>query len=307
MSYEPTEQINREPSPTSPWAQWVRSWIDRYRIGRDRATSSRWPIPVIAVLVLAGIVWSWQRLDLSFDTLRFGPLLGSLLLAIPAALLSALEYSLAQRIVGSRATLSQSVNVSLFGSLANLLPLPGGAMVRVEAMTSTGSRLSAAVRTTAGVGIIWVALAMIASGSAITVLDRPVIGLVLVAAGLVAMVAGIIAIGPRDRRTKWLTVAVIALELTVIGVATCRILLVLHAIGEDATWTQALGLVSAGAVAVAAGIVPAGLGIRELLAGLLAPLVGLTAAAGFITAGINQILTLVGQSLLALVTMMRRD
>jgi hypothetical protein len=180
-------------------------------------------------------------------------------------------------------------------------------MVRVEAMRHSGSKLSTAVRMTMAIGLTWLGLALLGSGAAILTLDRPLAGVALVGLGSAVAVAGIVTIRPRDSRAAWLSALVVATELLVVAIAVARIHLVLNAIGENPTWAQSLGLVASGAVAVAIGLVPAGLGIRELFAALLAPLVGLSPAAGFLTAGINQILTLVGQGALALAISLRHD
>jgi hypothetical protein len=285
----------------------LSSLVSSYQRRRARAASSRWILPAVAAFVLLGILWSWQRLDLDLQSLDARLLAASAGLAIPAALLSAVEYILSQRLVGNDSSPSTAISVALMGSLGNLLPIPGGAMVRVDAMTSSGSRLSVAVRTTAGIGLVWVGLALISSGTAIALLGRTGTGAVLGGIGALIAVAGVTAIRPRSSRQVGLTAAVFFVEILVIVLATMRIYFVLAAIGEDASWTQSLGLVASGAVAVSVGLVPAGLGVRELIAGLLAPLVGLTAAAGFLTAGINQILSLVGQGLLAVIVRPRRD
>ena len=280
--------------------------VTRYQSIRTRVASAPWLVPVVAIAVAIGIGFSWIRLDIDLSTLELSGLALSAVLAVPAALLSATEFLLAQRIAGTRTTFRTAVNVSLMGSLANLLPIPGGAIVRVDAMTNSGSRLGTAIRTTMGIGLVWVGLAVCGSGIAVFVLDRPGTGSALIAIGVVVSIAGVISLRLRGGTGVWLGLLVLAVELAVVGVATWRIHLVLSAIGEDPTWTQALGLVASGAVAVAVGLVPAGLGVRELLAALLAPLVGLPPAAGFLTAGINQVLSLIGQGALAMAVWARR-
>lgn len=257
----------------------------------------------MATFLVLGVAWSWRQLDVSYSQLGVRGLVLATLLAVPAALLSAAEYWLAQRLVDGSASVRESISVSLLGSLGNLLPIPGGALVRVEAMTSSGSRLSVAVRTTAGIGLVWVGLTLAASGAAVWVLGRPTAGLSMALGGAVACALGTLALRPRTRRTARLTAAVFVVEALVILIATWRIHLVLGAIGIAAAWSQAFGIVASGAVAVSIGVVPAGLGVREVLAGALAPLVGLSAAAGFLTAGINQALSLVGQGALAAVAL----
>ncbi|MBY5164493.1 flippase-like domain-containing protein [Salsipaludibacter albus] len=291
---------------STDWRDHFDRLVARYRRVRERVSESRWLLPVVVVLVVVGITWSWQRLEIEPAELGWGALAASAALAIPAALMSAGEFWLAQRLAGGHSTARESIRVSLLGSLGNLLPIPGGAIVRVEAMTASGASPGIAVRMTAGIGVAWVGLTLIASGLAVAALSNLAPGLVAAGIGVVACIGGAVAIRPRDRNAVWLTVAVYVLEILVILLATWRILLVLEAIGTDASWAQAFGLVASGALAVSVGLVPAGLGVRELLASVLAPLVGLTAAAGFLTAGLNQVLSLIGQGLLALTTIQRR-
>lgn len=278
------------------------TFIARYQRVRGRVAQSRLVLPVVGLLVVVGVAWSWQRLDLDYRTLGWAGMAASAALAVPAAMLSAAEFWLAQRLAGGRTTARESVRVSLLGSLGNLLPIPGGAIVRVEAMTASGAAPGVAVRMTGGIGLVWVGLTLFVSGLAVATVGRTVPGLSATAAGFAICIAGAVALGPRNGHRALLTGAVFLLEGLVILLATWRILLVLSAIGTEASWTQSFGLAASGALAVSVGIVPAGLGVRELLASVLAPLVGLSAAAGFITAGLNQVLSLVGQGALALAT-----
>lgn len=278
------------------------SIIARYQRIRGRVTKSRLVLPAVALLVVVGVVWSWQRLDLDYTTLGWGGLAASAALAIPAAMLSAAEFWLAQRLAGGHATPRDSIRVSLLGSLGNLLPIPGGAIVRVEAMTARGAAPGVAVRTTGGIGLAWVGLTLVASGLAVAAAGRTFPGVAAAAAGLVVCIAGVVALRPRGGTSTRVVGAVFLLETMVIVLATWRIHIVLSAIGTEASWTQSFGLVASGALAVSVGLVPAGLGVRELLASILAPLVGLSAAAGFLTAGLNQVLSLLGQGALALTT-----
>jgi hypothetical protein len=72
-------------------------------------------------------------------------------------LLKAAEYSTAAAILDQRPRLRESLQVSVLSSAANLLPIPGSALVTVRSLSEAGSTYGHALTSTTAVSITWVA------------------------------------------------------------------------------------------------------------------------------------------------------
>ena len=82
--------------------QRVRALLER----RAQPLPDRVRRPLLAVAtvgLVAAMVWAWNRAELTFDDLEWGPLLGLALIAAPASLvLKAAEFTVAARVAGQQ-------------------------------------------------------------------------------------------------------------------------------------------------------------------------------------------------------------
>ena len=81
-------------------------------------------------------------------TCLFGPL--------PTVALNGAEYIAQARTVGVRVPFLEGIRVSILATAANLLPVPGSALVRTHALASGGSGYRRATMTTLAVGTAWI-------------------------------------------------------------------------------------------------------------------------------------------------------
>lgn len=226
--------------------------------------------------------------------------------AVPATnLANAFEYTVAARIEGQRVPLAEAVEVSVLSSAANLLPLPGAALVRVRALRRGGSTYRRAFSVTALVGGAWLATSLVLAGALLVVRRTDEVEVLLVAGVLVAGLTGtalavvaVRAMAPPEHATT-LAVALLGAEAVAVAVGAARFLLVLDGLGIGVTPAQAVSLTVAAVLASAVGFLPGGLGLREALAGVIAGLVGLPAAVGVLAAAVDRLVALPVLALLA--------
>ncbi|MEN8239367.1 MAG: hypothetical protein ABFR53_09220 [Actinomycetota bacterium] len=257
----------------------------------------------IAVILFVVVIVSWNTLGLSLQTVNWFFIALSALLVPVSLLLTAAEYRLVGAANGVEVAWGNATMITIIGSVANLLPLPGAAAVRVNDLIARDATPSHATRATVGIGVLWLGWALVLSGGGLLMADSWIIGLALFAAGTATVVTSWLIAPPRTPDGfggwQWFTTGSI-LELTALVVGSLRIWLTLLALGTTATLLQSVGLVAAGAISSSIGIVPGGLGVRELIAGLLAPLVGLEIAAAILTVAVVRMVGLAIQAPIAL-------
>ncbi len=269
--------------------------------GADRAV-------LVVALLLFVVAFAFGLRAVPGDTLQLTawPLVVLALVAVPLAnLANGLEYAVAARIGGNPVPVGEALEVSVLSSAANLLPLPGAALVRVRAMRRSGSSYRRALAVTVVVGGAWLATSLVLAGGLLAVRRPAEVEDVAVAAvlgggllGVAVSVVGVCRLAPRGP-ARTLAPALLAVEVLAVAVAALRYLLVLGALGLDVTLEQAVALTVASVVASALGFVPGGLGLREALAGVIAGLVGLPVATGVLAAAVDR---LVGLPVLAVLS-----
>ncbi|MGI8574510.1 MAG: hypothetical protein ACR2MA_04030 [Egibacteraceae bacterium] len=262
-----------------------------------RSFGSRDPWVRRALMVVAsfafvlGGFWFARRLQLDPDDVAW-PLIGvAALLGVPlTALVNAWEYRVSATLVGQRVPLGEALRISVLGTAANLLPLPGSTLVRIRALRQRGTGYRAAAVVTAALGLVWIGVA----AGLVSLL------LLLTGGGIaVAAIFGLGALGGlglgalllrRSSSVPLSLVRAVLVELAIVAVSALRLALILAALRSEAVLGGAVVLTLSAALAAAAGIFPGGLGLRELVSALLAPVVGLSPAFGFVASALNRVL-----------------
>jgi hypothetical protein len=295
------------PADASPPDQ-SRDWLTRLQ----RLTRWRQPpegvravlLVVAAVGVTVGVVWSIRTLDIGWTDLRPLPLLLAALLASPATMAAnAAELRVMAGVVARERPMpwGTALRATVVATAANLLPIPGGALVRIAAVRAQHASTAAATAINLVGAGAWVAAGLLLAAAA-AVRVAPV-GAVLVAAatGLVGLVVVTLLVHrlARDGRTLAHTSALVGVEAVTALVHGLRLWLVLLALGLDVTVLQGLALGAAAPLAAAAGVFPSGLGLAEALTAVIAPLVALPAAAGFAATALGRIVGLVVTGIVA--------
>lgn len=260
-------------------------WL-RGRLGRRSARTERVLLISAVGLFAAAAYLGIRNFPRGIDDLRWVPLVAGALGGLPPTLvLNAMEYRTMARIVDRRVPWPRALQVTVVAAAANVLPLPGAVLVRVQALAELGVPYGRAASSAGIVGATWVSATLV------------VAGLAQLAVVPIAIVAGVVGVGVLGLLFSYawlyrragaeaprLAARLVVIEMAFVGVSAVRLLLILWGLGSAAGWSQAIGLTVAAALAATAGFFPGGLGLRELLAGGIGPLVGLPAATGVLAA-----------------------
>jgi hypothetical protein len=252
---------------------------------------------VATVVFVVGGWFAFRSLDVTFDEIRWVPMVIAALVGVPLTLVAnTLEYLLSARTLGHRMPFLPALQLTTMSTAANLLPIPGAFLVRVQGLRAMGSRYGKALASTAVVGLVWIGVSAVMAAILLAVGQRWVAAAVLGAAGIPPLVgahAWLRRAVPETGERRRVGGLLVAVELFAVFVNAGRLVLILVGLGVDAAVDQALVLAVSSSLAAAAGILPGGFGLRELIAAALAPLVGLPASAGFAATAINRLMGIV--------------
>jgi hypothetical protein len=260
---------------------------------RDPSPSARRVLLAIgAVGFVVAMVLSLRALDVGLDELAWGPLLLVVVVLAPLTILgNAAELKvMATGTANEPLPWGEAVRVVVLATAANLLPIPGAALVRIQALRTRGATAAAATGINiAGAGA-WLGTGLVVAGVAL-------VGV----AGWQAAVAGGVGLAgctvtwfvtvrsSRPGRAGRTFLALLAVELLVTVLYGVRLLAVLAALRVDLELLQALVIALSAPLSAAAGVFPSGIGLAEGISGLLAPLVAVPVAAGVAATGVNRI------------------
>ena len=215
--------------------------------------------------------------------------------------LNSLEFREIGRASGTDFSIVDAIRVSLVGSAANLLPVPGSVAVRVAAINRRGARVRRGAQMSLGVGGYFIGTTFVLAGAAQVIVGRLAVGCVWVVIGVAAAAIAAWLLRPAVSECRWdLHVRVVVIEAALIAAGGIRMWLVLVGLGFEVAFSQTVGLTVAGAVTTAVGFFPAGLGLREGLVAAVSPLVGLAVAAGLAAAVIDRFFRMLMLGLVAI-------
>lgn len=207
-----------------------------------------------------------------------------------AVVLNGVEYRTSASMLGHRISLVEALRVTVIGTAANLLPVPGSVIVRVRALSGMGSSYAHALHASAAVGVLFVGTTVLLAGVAQLATSVYLLGGVWAASGVAALIAGHLLVRRRaGQRAPRLTLRIVVIESAFVLTSALRLFLILHGLSYEPGFSDAVALTVAGVLATATGFFPAGLGLRELLVAGISPLVGLSAAAGLSAAVVDRL------------------
>jgi uncharacterized membrane protein YbhN (UPF0104 family) len=186
--------------------------------------------------------------------------------------------------------------ISAYAYLAELLPLPGGAVIRTGALVRAGGTLRDSSMLVLLTAVLWVALAMMGAG----------LTLVPTSIGLAwpLMLIGTIGVGgvlqwlwaKAGYRTALLT---LVHRIAGIAITALRLKFAFAALGVSIGLIETFPFVLALLMGSASSIAPAGLGVSEALAALAATTGQIPPATAFLAVGIDRLMCLAGCALVA--------
>lgn len=249
----------------------------------------RW-IGVAAVLAFAfGCFIAIGALPEDMPASDLGVLVWVAVLGVPlTVLLNTLEMRTTANATGNSMPFASAFKVTVLGSAANMLPLPGGTMVRIAALTRAGAGLGKSAGITVLVGLLWLGIAGLVSAWGLAYFS---VG-AGIATGVLALLATAIVLVTMFQQTKH-TGAVFklaAIKFALITTDLWRLSLCFAGFGIAVTPQQVSIFAIAGALGAAVSIVPAGFGVREGMSALLAPIAKLGAASGFLAPAVNRLI-----------------
>lgn len=216
-------------------------------------------------------------------------------LAILLTLLAPLGliYAAVNMLVTARAAkvemgFGQSIRIASFAQLAEVLPLPGGAIVRTAALVKRGATTAHSASHVLANALIWIACAAFAAGLSLLSLGW--------IPALLAIGGFLVAVGA----TGWLAaragpgVAFVSLALRIFGLllVAARLYFSFAALQLTVNLDETLVFAFASIAGSASSIAPAGLGISEGLAAILSQATSTIPAAAFIAVGLNRLVSL---------------
>jgi hypothetical protein len=242
-----------------------------------------------ALLLVSLLVWALRSESLATIELQPWPLLAVVVIAMPfQLLLHALELRLSSAYGDRPILLVQGFKYSLTAAAANLLPMPGHAMVSWFALRAHGvSRRQAS----ALVGIsyaAWIASALFIIGAFLHADLRHLSYALLASGGALAAITiisarlGAVGIGTLS--------GFVALRSASIASLFVQLSLIMTGLGLDYGITEVAGFALARISAGVASTVPAGIGIQELAGALVAQLIFFPAALGVIIMFVSRVL-----------------
>ena len=251
----------------------------------------RWPLTGVgAAILVAGVAWSVQRLELDPANIepRFLALVA--LTLIPAGMVvAAINLQLMGRVVGTQIGFRTALTATVYGRIAEVLPLPGAAMVRGATLMHSGAKMGETVTI-----MVWSSLLSLAMvglvASAPLIMAMPMMGWGLAAAS--ALVSLVSCIWLRSHSSVGLVCTMLAIRVVNIALSVLRFWACFAAIGFALPLVTSALFVIAGSVTTYIGIVPGGLGISESLSAGLALLIKVEASAAFLAAAVNRLLGL---------------
>lgn len=258
----------------------------------NRPEARRIVLGLAALFLVVGTALSLERNPEIVANLDWRPAVLLVLVAVPATIaVNACTFVLTGRLVGREIALPAALEISIVGTAANLLPLPGGTLVRVAALKAAGAGYREGTKATFLVAGMWIGVAFLFAGAWMASLGAGPVAWLFLLFGFAAWLA-CFGYAVRRQGGVGLPLSLTLAKVALVATDACRMFLCLSALGLDVEFGQAAALAVAGVVGNAVSIVPAGLGVREAVSAGLAPLVGLGAGAAFLAATLNRLLGL---------------
>lgn len=268
------------------------------------------------VLLLSALVVFVVITVISFRALpddlepRWWPVPLVLLVTTPlTVLLNAAEFRAMGTINGYAIRWVPAVRLTVIAGAANLLPLPGGVVIRTQALHQRGSTYRHALAANAAAGMTWLGTGCLIVGGLLAVDDDLLLAAIALTAAGVALLVGVSAVLRRiDRpRTARNLGQLLVIETCTTIVGGARLFLLFKVLGLDASVAQSIALTASQIIAAAVGVFPAGLGLREVIAGGVGTLVALPASAAVAVTAVDRIATQLVLALLAALLLLRGD
>ena len=276
------------------------SLVNRLLQARDKPKSP-WLLVLAVALFLAFTIVAFQHLPHIDKPVRWELIIVAGLVCVPViTALNAFEYRVMAHFADHHPPVLEILQVSIMGSAANLLPVPGAVVVRLANLRKAGVKVTRGLNLTAIIGLTWVGAACAVGGIA-EMFSHTAFAITALAIGVgllgiaIVMLARIVPPGQRVAGAAEL----MAIETGFVLMQAFRLFLIASALRFNVSFAQSTTLVIAVVSAAAIGFLPAGLGAREAIAAVLSPIVGFPAAVGLVITAVDRVVNLVVLSMFA--------
>ena len=253
-------------------------------------------------LFVAGTLWATAHLGISADRIDGVTFLMLLSLSPASLAYSGIGMQLMARAAGVSIPFGKSIVISAMAILAEMLPLPGGAVVRTGALMKAGVGLGKGSALVLLAAILWIALGALGAGLAVIRLNAAA-GWALVSIGTAGSVIATACLG---RLSGWrLACLMLVHRLSGIALIALRLYLAFGVLGIVFPFVQTMPFVLATMAGSAAAIAPAGLGVSEALAALAATAMAVSPAAAFLAVGLDRVVHLLLSAAITSCSLMR--
>lgn len=266
-----------------------------------RKALQRPPVRLAMLTLAAGLFaiggWlSFNGLAISVTDLRTAPLLVLAMLTIPALLYGGIGLILLARSSQLSIPLGKATVIGSDAYLAELLPLPGGAIVRTGALIKAGGGLKQSSALVILTAVLWIALGMTGAGLSLAPIDlRLGLPLGLIGAGL----GGLVFVWLWRKTGPALAILTLLHRGLGIALIAFRLQFAFAALHVSASFSDTLPFVLAGLVGSASSLAPAGLGVSESLAALAALSTSFQPGTAFLAVGLDRVTSLAACALLS--------
>lgn len=303
---EPTGEVPAGPGDLAPAAPatWKTRLLRLERAVNNRAGSPKarqWLLVFAFVLFVVISVVSFQSLPNGVH-FHWWALPVLILVTTPAMVLAnSAEFRMMGQINGHRIKWLPAARLTVIAGAANLLPLPGGIMIRTQALRKRGSSYKHALAANAAAGLTWIGAGCLAIATLFAFDGDTVLAAVVLAVlGVAALVAVALLLRRIDRSSAARNLAsLLVIETATVVISGVRIFLAFRLIGLSVNAAQAVALTASQIIAAAVGIFPSGLGLRELLAGAIGSAVDLPVSEAVAATASDRITGQLGMALLA--------
>jgi uncharacterized membrane protein YbhN (UPF0104 family) len=282
--------------------------LDRASARTETARGRRISLAVSAAVFVVAMVLSAQGLPAGERDIQWWALIVTGVIGIPSLiLLSGVEYTASAAVLGHHVRLRDSLTIALYARAANLLPIPGAALVRMQALKRAGSSYKRAASATLATALFWLSGALLVGG-VVLVAYRPLIAAAFLAGGVVTCAMAHVAVrsiiarrgAAGDREAVFRSAVLLTVELAMVLIRGVLFWFIMIGFDIGGSFSGAMVLPVAVVLASAIGFFPAGLGAREVIAAALAGLVGDTAGSGALASGLDRLVSLPVMAVIAI-------
>lgn len=249
---------------------------------------------VVAAAVLAAGIYQSVRLEPDLlERIKTGPLLLLIFLGVPITILiNAYEFRLMARAAGKEVGVVSAAKVTIVGTAANLLPIPGGVAARIGGLKLLGVNFKSSASISLLMALAWIGMALVAGGVSFAALGMQALALCFVTAGLAIIFAAMLPIRRSGASTR-IVAGLILIKAVLVLTDGARMYVAVTALGGSVGVVGALMFAGASVAGSAFTLVPAGLGVREVVSAGIGTIIGVPPQIAFMAALVNRLAGLV--------------